>query len=58
MLTGKMVRVRYARERIVFGRPIGSNQGIQFPLARAHMSVEAANLMRWKAASSSAAPNM
>jgi acyl-CoA dehydrogenase len=39
----------YASERIVFGRPIGSNQGIQFPLARAHMALEAANLMRWKA---------
>jgi acyl-CoA dehydrogenase len=40
----------YASERQVFGRPIGANQGIQFPLARAHMAVEAANLMRWKAA--------
>jgi acyl-CoA dehydrogenase len=40
---------QYAREREVFGRPIGANQGIQFPLARAHMSLEAANLMRWKA---------
>jgi acyl-CoA dehydrogenase len=41
---------RYARERIVFGRPIGQNQGIQFPVARAHVAVEAADLMRWKAA--------
>ena len=40
----------YATERKVFGRPIGSNQGIQFPLARAHMAVQAADLMRWKAA--------
>jgi acyl-CoA dehydrogenase len=39
----------YASERIVFGRPIGSNQGVQFPLARAHMALEAADLMRWKA---------
>ena len=40
----------YASERVVFGRPIGANQGVQFPLARAHMAMEAANLMRWKAA--------
>lgn len=40
----------YAREREVFQRPIGANQGVQFPLARAHMAVEAADLMRWKAA--------
>jgi acyl-CoA dehydrogenase len=40
----------YASERVVFGRPIGSNQGVQFPLARAHMAVDAADLMRWKAA--------
>jgi len=40
----------YAREREVFGRPIGQNQGVQFPLAKAHIQVEAANLMRWKAA--------
>ncbi len=40
----------YASERIVFGRPIGANQGIQFPLARAHTPIEAADLMRWKAA--------
>jgi acyl-CoA dehydrogenase len=41
---------RYARERIVFGRPIGMNQGIQHPLARAWMQVEAASLMVFKAA--------
>jgi acyl-CoA dehydrogenase len=41
----------YARERVVFDRPIGQNQGIQFPIARAYVNVEAANLMRYKAAS-------
>ncbi|HYY76847.1 MAG TPA: acyl-CoA dehydrogenase family protein [Gaiellaceae bacterium] len=41
---------RYASDRIVFGRPIGANQGVQFPLARAHASIEAADLMRYKAA--------
>jgi acyl-CoA dehydrogenase len=41
---------RYATEREVFGRPIGQNQGIQFPIARAHVNVEAADLMRWRAA--------
>jgi acyl-CoA dehydrogenase len=40
----------YANERIVFDRPIGMNQGVQFPLAKAHIQVEAADLMRWKAA--------
>jgi alkylation response protein AidB-like acyl-CoA dehydrogenase len=40
----------YASERVVFGRPIGTNQGVQFPLARAHAAIEAADLMRWKAA--------
>ena len=40
----------YARERVVFDRPIGQNQGIQFPLARAHAHVEAADLMRFRAA--------
>ncbi|MCA1719304.1 MAG: acyl-CoA/acyl-ACP dehydrogenase [Actinobacteria bacterium] len=40
-----------ATERVVFGRPIGQNQGIQFPIARAHISVEAADLMRFRAAS-------
>jgi acyl-CoA dehydrogenase len=42
--------VSYAGERKVFGRAIGSNQGVQFPLARAHMALQAADLMRWKAA--------
>jgi acyl-CoA dehydrogenase len=41
---------RYAKERIVFGRPIGQNQGIQHPLAKAWMQLEAANLMVMKAA--------
>ncbi|RIK15392.1 MAG: acyl-CoA dehydrogenase [Acidobacteria bacterium] len=41
---------RYASERVVFGRPIGQNQGIQFPIARAHVNIEAADLMRWRAA--------
>jgi len=40
---------RYASEREVFGRPIGQNQGIQFPIAEAHIEVEAADLMRWRA---------
>ena len=41
---------RYAGDRVVFGRPIGKNQGIQFPIARAHVNVEAADLMRIRAA--------
>jgi len=41
---------KYARERVVFDRPIGQNQGIQFPIAEAYMEIEAANLMRYKAA--------
>jgi acyl-CoA dehydrogenase len=40
---------KYANEREVFGRPIGVNQGVQFPIADAYMELEAANLMRWKA---------
>ncbi|VTU28940.1 acyl-CoA dehydrogenase family protein [Variovorax sp. PBL-E5] len=40
---------KYVNERIVFGRPIGQNQGVQFPIAEAYIEVEAANLMRWKA---------
>ena len=40
----------YANDRVVFGRPIGQNQGIQFPIAEAYMGIEAANLMRYKAA--------
>ena len=41
---------RYASERSVFGRPIGANQGVQFPIARAHTAIEAAGLVRDKAA--------
>ncbi|HWK83019.1 MAG TPA: acyl-CoA dehydrogenase family protein [Caldimonas sp.] len=40
---------RYVGERRVFGRPIGQNQGVQFPIAEAHIEIEAADLMRWKA---------
>ncbi|NUT13332.1 MAG: acyl-CoA/acyl-ACP dehydrogenase, partial [Cupriavidus sp.] len=40
----------YARDRIVFDRPIGQNQAVQFPIARAYVNVEAASLMRYKAA--------
>jgi alkylation response protein AidB-like acyl-CoA dehydrogenase len=40
----------YAKERVVFGRPIGANQGVQFPIARAHAQIEAADLVRYKAA--------
>lgn len=40
---------QYAKERVVFGRPIGQNQGVQFPIAQAHIEVEAASLMRWEA---------
>jgi acyl-CoA dehydrogenase len=42
--------VAYSGERVIFGQPIGANQGVQFPIARSHMSVEAAALMRNKAA--------
>ena len=41
---------QYAKERVIFGKPIGANQGVQFPIAKAHMAVEAADLMRLKAA--------
>ena len=41
---------QYAKERVVFGKPIGANQGVQFPIAKAHMAVEAADLVRLKAA--------
>jgi acyl-CoA dehydrogenase len=41
---------KYANQRRVFDRPIGMNQGVQFPIAKAHVAVEAANLMRLKAA--------
>jgi acyl-CoA dehydrogenase len=40
---------RYANQRVVFERPIGKNQGVQFPIAEAYIEVEAANLMRFKA---------
>ena len=40
----------YTKERVVFGRPIGQNQGVQFPIAKAYVNVEAANLMRFEAA--------
>ncbi|MBP0599543.1 acyl-CoA/acyl-ACP dehydrogenase [Herbaspirillum sp. LeCh32-8] len=39
----------YAKERVVFDRPIGMNQGVQFPIADAYIELEAANLMRYKA---------
>lgn len=41
--------VKYANERVVFGRPIGQNQGVQFPIAESHIELEAADLMRWRA---------
>lgn len=40
---------RYANERVVFERPIGRNQRVQFPIAEAHIEVEAADPMRWQA---------
>jgi acyl-CoA dehydrogenase len=40
---------KYVKERVVFGRPIGQNQGVQFPIAEAYIDIEAADLMRWKA---------
>jgi len=43
--------VKHAQDRVVFGRPIGANQGVQFPIARAHMHAQAASLVRWRAAS-------
>jgi acyl-CoA dehydrogenase len=42
---------RYANERIVFGKPIGSNQGVQFPIAKAYANIQAADLVRYQAAS-------
>jgi len=42
--------VNYANQRVVFKRPIGQNQGIQFPIARSHVNIEAADLMRFRAA--------
>jgi acyl-CoA dehydrogenase len=41
--------VKYANERVVFDRPIGRNQGVQFPIADAYIAIEAANLMRYRA---------
>ena len=41
---------RYASDRVVFERPIGKNQGVQFPIAKSYASVEAASLMRYRAA--------
>lgn len=41
---------KYAGERVVFGRPIGANQGIQFPIAQAYARIEAADLVRYQAA--------
>ncbi len=40
---------KYVNERIVFGRPIGQNQGVQFPIAKAYVNLQAADLMRYKA---------
>lgn len=40
---------KYTNERIVFGRPISQNQGVQFPIAKAYVNLEAASLMRYKA---------
>jgi acyl-CoA dehydrogenase len=40
---------KYVNERVVFGRPIGQNQGVQFPIAKAFVNIEAANLMRYRA---------
>jgi acyl-CoA dehydrogenase len=40
----------YVKDRVVFGRPIGQNQGVQFPIARSFINVEAASLMRFEAA--------
>jgi acyl-CoA dehydrogenase len=42
---------KYAGERHVFGKPIGANQGVQFPIAKAYANVEAADLVRYQAAS-------
>lgn len=42
--------VQYSKDRVIFDKPIGANQGVQFPIAKAYMAVEAADLMRLKAA--------
>jgi acyl-CoA dehydrogenase len=41
---------KYANERVIFGRPIGANQGVQFPISLAYAHIEAADMMRWHAA--------
>lgn len=41
---------QYSKDRVVFGRPIGQNQGVQFPIARAYVNIRAADLMRYEAA--------
>ena len=41
---------KYTKDRVVFGRPIAQNQGVQFPIARSFINVEAASLMRYEAA--------
>ncbi|TCG07329.1 acyl-CoA dehydrogenase [Paraburkholderia steynii] len=41
---------QYVKDRVVFGRPIGQNQGVQFPIARSYINIEAANLLRFEAA--------
>ena len=43
--------VQYSKDRVIFDRPIGQNQGIQFPIARAYVNIQAADLMRYKACS-------
>lgn len=42
--------VNYAKERVLFGKPIGANQGVQFPIAKGYANLEAADALRWKAA--------
>ena len=42
--------VSYSKQRVIFDRPIGTNQGVQFPIAKAYARIEAADLMRYKAA--------
>jgi alkylation response protein AidB-like acyl-CoA dehydrogenase len=42
--------VDYAKNRVVFGRPLGTNQGVQFPIAEAYAKLVAADAVRWKAA--------
>ena len=42
--------VNYSKERVIFGRPIGANQGVQFPISRGYANLRAADALRWKAA--------